>query len=32
MHILEGKVFSEYGLENVNDSRALTQVRQTEEF
>ncbi len=32
VYSLEGKVFSEYGLENVNDSRALTQVRQTEEF
>jgi len=32
VYSLEGKVFSEYGLENVNDSKALTQVRQKEDF
>jgi len=32
VYSLEGKVFSEYGLENVNDSRALTQVKQKEDF
>jgi len=29
---LEGKVFSEYGLENSGDSKAITQVKQTEDF
>ncbi|WP_339714009.1 BF3164 family lipoprotein [Cyclobacterium amurskyense] len=32
VHSLEGKLFSEYGLENVNDSKALRQVRQKEAF
>ncbi len=32
VYSLEGKVFSEYKLEKVNDSKALTQVRQKEDF
>ncbi|WP_209332988.1 BF3164 family lipoprotein [Lunatimonas salinarum] len=32
VYSLEGKLFSEYVLENATDSRALNQVRQTEDF